>query len=156
MTKDIIALSFEFIEKHILGIILVTVLLFAVTIYKALNNITYHKSRSVLQRVVVVENLANPSDNISQIENQAHEQAQTKSADVKSSQKDAICNGDLETKNAACKQMSTQDSCNTHNCCVWAKKNKILTCLGGDSSGPTYDGGKFDEYYYLNKKFSNN
>lgn len=153
MTKGIIALSFEFIEKHILGIISVVIFLFVVTIYKVLNNITYHKSHPVLQRVVVVENLANPtSDKISQLENQA----QAKSADVKSSQKDAICNGDLETKNAACKQMSTQNSCNTHNCCVWAKKNKTFACLGGDSSGPTYDGGKYDEYYYVNKKFSNN
>ena len=155
MTKGIIALSFEFIEKHVLWIILVVVLLFVVTVYKALNNITYHKSHPVLQRVVVVENLANPTS-VSQIENQAHEQVKNNTTDVKSSQKDAICNGDLETKNAACKQMSTQNSCNTHNCCVWAKKNKTFTCLGGDSSGPTYDGGKFDEFYYLNKKFPNN
>lgn len=135
MKKDIFQLSFDFIKTHLLQIIFIVVLLFGIVAYKAINNIKFHKSHPVLKRVVVIESFKE---------------------NIKSGQKNAICIGNLETKNAACKELSSQKSCNNHNCCVWAKKKKKFSCLGGDSSGPTYDGGKYDEYYYKNKKFENN
>jgi len=84
MTKDIFQLSFEFIKTYLLQIIFIVVLLFGIVAYKAINNIEYHKSHPVLKRVVVIESFKE---------------------NLKSGQKNAICIGNLETKNTACKEL---------------------------------------------------
>ena len=43
MVKDIIPMAFDFIETHILDIILVVLLLFCMAIYIVLNNIKFPK-----------------------------------------------------------------------------------------------------------------
>ena len=60
--RDIIPAAADFIEKHILDIILVVLLLFCILVYIVLNNIKFPKSHPTLQRVVVLENLANKED----------------------------------------------------------------------------------------------
>ena len=59
MATNIISASFDFIQKHILDIILVILLLFCMVIYIVLNNVKFPKSHPVLQKVVVLENLEN-------------------------------------------------------------------------------------------------
>ena len=48
-------------------------------------------------------------------------------------------------------------SCNNVECCVWATNKNGGSCVGGDRSGPSTNPDsnkmKYDEYYYLNKKY---
>jgi hypothetical protein len=127
MVKDIFPASFDFIEEHILDIILVILLLFCLAIYIVLNNIKFPKSHPSLQKVVILENFHNKTN---------------------------ICKGNLMEKNKACESLSTKDSCGV-DCCVWAKKKKSknFSCLGGDEGGSTYDGHDYDAYYYKNKRY---
>ena len=55
MTKGFFAASTDFIDKHILDIILVALIFFIFLVYKVLNNITYTKSHSILEKVVILE-----------------------------------------------------------------------------------------------------
>ena len=152
--RDIIPAAADFIEKHILDIILVVLLLFYILIYIVLNNIKFPKSHPILQRVVVLENLENmnedaekkTSDKISEIESEVEKKAESKN----------ICSGTLLEKDKACASLLNKKNCMSINCCVWAKKNKSKTfsCLGGDAGGPTYDGHGYDAYYYKNKEYS--
>ena len=57
--RDILPAAVDFMEKHILDIILVVLLLFCMVVYIVLNNIKFPKSHPTLQRVVVLENLEN-------------------------------------------------------------------------------------------------
>ena len=151
--RDAIPAAIDFIEEHILDIILVVLLLFVMVIYIVLNNIKFPKSHPKLQRVVVLENLENieedkektTSDKISEIESGVEEKAEKKN----------ICEGSLLDKDKACGSLLDKDSCGSVDCCVWAKKNKSksFSCVGGDMGGPTYDSHKYDEYYYENKRY---
>ena len=153
--RDVIPAAVDFIEEHILDIILVVLLLFVMVIYIVLNNVKFPKSHPTLQRVVVLENLENmnddaekkTSDKISEIETKVEKKANTKN----------ICGGNLLEKDKACGSLLTKDSCGSVDCCVWAKKNKTknFRCVGGDAGGATYDGHNYDEYYYKNKMFGN-
>jgi len=152
--RDVIPAAADFIEEHILDIILVVLLLFIMAIYIVLNNIKFPKSHPTLQRVVVLENLENmddeekkTSDKISEIETKVEKKANSKN----------ICAGNLLAKDKACGSLLTQDSCGSVDCCVWAKKKKTknFRCIGGDAGGATYDGHNYDEYYYKNKMFGN-
>jgi len=164
MVKDIVPASFDFIEKHILDIILVVLLLFGVAIYVVLNNIKFPKSHPKLQRVVVLENLENidpedkDSDHISDIESGVEEKADKKievSQPKTTTQNTNLCSGSLQDKNKYCTTLATKNSCGNINCCVWAKKNEgtDFSCMGGDEGGATYDGHDYDEYYYKIKRF---
>lgn len=164
MVKDIVPAAFDFIEKHILDIILVVLLLFCLVIYIVLNNITFPTSHPKLQRVVVLENLDNidpekkDSDTISEIESGVEKKAQTKIEDSQpetTTQNTNLCSGGLQDKNKACGSMVTKDSCGSADCCIWAKKKKSknFSCIGGDESGATYDGHDYDAYYYKNKRY---
>ena len=80
--RDVIPAAADFIEEHILDIILVVLLLFIMAIYIVLNNIKFPKSHPTLQRVVVLENLENmddeekkTSDKISEIETKVEKKA---------------------------------------------------------------------------------
>ena len=151
--RDIIPAAADFIEKHILDIILVVLLLFCMVVYIVLNNIKFPKSHPVLQRVVVLENLENmeedgekkTSDTISEIETGVEKKAESKN----------ICNGTLLEKDKACASLLEKDNCTSVNCCVWAKKNKTknFSCIGGAEDGPTYNGHDYDAYYYQKKKY---
>ena len=150
--KDMIPAAADFIEQHILDIILVVLLLFCMVIFIVLNDIKFPKSNATLQRIVVLENLENINDKenetsvkISEIETKLEKKANKKN----------ICNGSLSEKNKACALLLKQDSCVSMDCCVWAKKNKTknFRCVGGDAAGSTYDGENYDEYYYQNKRF---
>ena len=151
--RDVIPAAADFIEEHILDIILVVLLLFIMAIYIVLNNIKFPKSHPTLQRVVVLENLENinddaekrTSDKISDIETKVEKKASN------------ICAGNLLDKDKACGSLLTRDSCGSVDCCVWAKKKKTknFRCIGGDAGGATYDGHNYDEYYYKNKMFGN-
>ena len=55
MTKGFLDGSAEFIDKHILDIILVVLVFFVVLVYNVINNITYSKSHPVLEKVVIFE-----------------------------------------------------------------------------------------------------
>ena len=129
MATDLIIASFNFIEEHVVDIILVILVLFLIISYNIMNNISAKKNTPVLQRVVVVENME--------------------------SKRKGICNGGLMDIDNNCKGLVTKGNCNLINCCVWARKDKksAFSCVGGDSGGPTYDGGKYDEYYYKNKRY---
>ena len=151
--RDIIPAAADFIEKHILDIILVILLLFCILVYIVLNKIKFPKSHPILQRVVVLENLENmeedaekkTSDKISEIESGVEKKAESKN----------ICSGSLLEKDKACASLLNKNSCISVNCCVWAKKNKTknFSCLGGAQDGPTYNGHDYDAYYYQNKRY---
>ena len=151
--RDIVPAAADFIEKYILDIILVVLLLFCMVVYIVLNNIKFPKSHPTLQRVVVLENLANKEDDaekntsnrISEIETGVEKKADSKN----------VCSGTLLEKDKACASLLNKDSCSSVNCCVWAKKNKTknFSCLGGAEDGPTYDGHDYDAYYYQNKQY---
>ena len=166
MVKDIVPAAFDFIEKHILDIILVVLLLFGMVVYIVLNNIKFPKSHPKLQRVVVLENLDNidseedpekkDSDTISAIESGVQIKAEEKQeASQPTTQNTNLCSGGLQDKNKACIALTTKDSCGSADCCVWAKKKKSknFSCIGGDEGGATYDGDDYDEYYYKNKRY---
>ncbi len=148
--RDVSPAAVDFIEEHILDIILVVLLLFVMVIYIVLNNVKFPKSHPTLQRVVVLENLENmnndaekkTSDKISEIETGVEKKAN-------------ICNGTLLEKDKACASLLNKDSCTSVNCCVWAKKSKTknFSCLGGAEDGPTYNGHDYDAYYYQNKQY---
>ena len=55
MSKGFFVASVDFIDKHILDIILVALVFFVVLVYNVLNNITYPKSHPVLEKVVILE-----------------------------------------------------------------------------------------------------
>ena len=129
MAKDIFAASFNFIEEHVVDIVLVVLVLFLIVTYNVMNNITFSKAQPVLQRVVVMENLENKG----------------------------VCHGGLQERNKACQQLETKESCNalpSGNCCVWARKknNDTFSCVGGDME-PTYNAHKYDEWYFKNKLY---
>lgn len=164
MAKDILPMAFDFIEQHILDIILVVLLLFGMVIYIVLNNIKFPKSHPKLQRVVVLENLDNidpekkDSDTISVIETGVEKIAEKKVEDSQpktTTQNLNLCSGGLQDKNKACIALTTKDSCGSADCCIWAKKKKSknFSCIGGDEGGATYDGHDYDAYYYKNKRF---
>ena len=164
MVKDIVPMAFDFIEKHILDIILVVLLLFCMVIYIVLNNIKFPKSHPKLQRVVVLENLDNidpekkDSDTISEIESEVEKKAEKKvevSQPKTTKQNINLCSGGLQDKNKACIALATKDSCGSADCCIWAKKKKSknFSCIGGDEGGATYDGHDYDAHYYKNKRF---
>jgi len=167
MAKDIVPAAFDFIEKHILDIILVVLLLFGMVVYIVLNKIKFPKSHPKLQRVVVLENLDNinseedpeEKDNatISEIESGVQKKADEKQANSQpttTAQNTNLCSGKLPDKNKACAGLATKKSCGSVNCCVWAKKDGSFSCIGGDEGGPTYDSHDYDEYYYQNKRFA--
>ena len=151
--RDIVPAAADFIEKHILDIIIVVLLLFCILVYIVLNNIKFPKSHPTLQRVVVLENLENmkedaekkTSDKISEIESKVEKKAESKN----------ICSGTLLEKDKACASLLNKNSCVSVNCCVWAKKHKTknFSCLGGAKDGPTYNGHDYDAYYYQNKRY---
>ena len=164
MVKDIVPMAFDFIEQHILDIILVVLLLFCMVIYIVLNNIKFPKSHPKLQREVVLENLDNidpekkDSDTISEIESEVEKKAEKKvevSQPKTTTQNLNLCSGGLQDKNKACIALTTKDSCGSADCCIWAKKKKSknFSCIGGDEGGATYDGHDYDAYYYKNKRF---
>jgi len=168
MVKDIVQMSFDFIEQHILDIILVVLLLFCMVIYIVLNNIKFPKSHPKLQRVVVLENLDNidsvedpekkDSATISEIESGVQKKAEEKqeaSQPTTTTQNTNLCSGGLQDKNKACIALATKDSCGSADCCIWAKKKKSknFSCIGGDEGGATYDGYDYDAYYYQNKRY---
>ena len=164
MVKDIVPMAFDFIEQHILDIILVVLLLFCMVIYIVLNNIKFPKSHPKLQRVVVLENLDNidpekkDSDTISEIESEVENKAEKQievSQPKTTTQNLNLCSGGLQDKNKACIALTTKDSCGSADCCIWAKKKKSknFSCIGGDEGGATYDGHDYDAYYYKNKRF---
>ena len=164
MVKDIVPMAFDFIEQHILDIILVVLLLFCMVIYIVLNNIKFPKSHPKLQRVVVLENLDNidpekkDSDAISEIESKVEKKAEKKvevSQPKTTTQNLNLCSGGLQDKNKACIALTTKDSCGSADCCIWAKKKKSknFSCIGGDEGGATYDGHDYDAHYYKNKRF---
>jgi hypothetical protein len=49
-------------------------------------------------------------------------------------------------------------SCNVAKCCVWVKNKNGEECVEGDESGPLFktdeSNMKYDEYYYLNKRYN--
>ena len=55
MYKGFFAASVDFIDKHILDIILVALIFFVIFIYTVLNHITYPKHHPVLEKVVILE-----------------------------------------------------------------------------------------------------
>jgi hypothetical protein len=55
MTQDLFISAFNFIENHILDVILVILILFSVMIYNVVNNVKFTTPRPELTRVVVVE-----------------------------------------------------------------------------------------------------
>jgi hypothetical protein len=87
MVKDIVPMAFDFIEQHILDIILVVLLLFGMVVYIVLNNITFPKSHPKLQRMIVLENSDNvdpetkDSNAISDIEDHVNNMAEKKMED---------------------------------------------------------------------------
>jgi len=170
MVKDIVPAAFDFIEKHILDIILVVLLLCGMVIYIVLNNIKFPKSHPKLQRVVVLENLANKkdpentdpentdNDTISEIESGVQKKAEEKqeASQPKTTTKNLnLCSGGLQDKNKACATLATKTSCGNADCCCWVKNasNQTFSCVGGDEGGATYDGHDYDAYYYKNKRF---
>tara|TARA_B100000900_G_scaffold76182_1_gene60957 strand:- start:162 stop:593 length:432 start_codon:yes stop_codon:yes gene_type:complete len=48
-------------------------------------------------------------------------------------------------------------ACNVAKCCVWVKNKDTEECVEGDEDGPMIkednQNNKYDEYYYLNKKY---
>ncbi|RZD41851.1 MAG: hypothetical protein CXT73_04215 [Methanobacteriota archaeon] len=79
---------------------------------------------------------------------------------MKSSQKKVtknICNGKEIPKACAKIGKSGLKACNTLECCVWTKSKSGNFCVEGDKDGPElnqdHKGKKFEEYYYLNKKY---
>jgi ABC-type Na+ efflux pump permease subunit len=84
--RDVIPAAVDFIEEHILDIILVVLLLFVMVIYIVLNNVKFPKSHPTLERVVVLENLENmdddaekkTSDKISEIETKIEKKSKYK------------------------------------------------------------------------------
>jgi len=147
-------MAFDFIETHILDIILVVLLLFCMAIYIVLNNIKFPKSHPKLQRVVVLENFTDegaeeeeeedseeqePEENtnddsgeqdsnaISDIEDHVNNMAEKKMEDDQpktTSKNTNLCSGGLQDKNKACIALATKDSCGSADCCIWAKKKK--------------------------------
>ena len=153
MAKDIIAASFDFVGEHILDIILVVLLLFCLIIYIVSNNVKFIKSHPKLQRVVVVENLENKtSDKISEIESGVEAKAKAQTAKTSNSKMN-VCIGSIQDKDKACAEIGTKKTCGSMNCCVWARKNKTFSCVGGDAGGVTYDDHDYDAYYYQNKRY---
>lgn len=67
MAQDLFISAFNFIENHILDVILVILILFSVMIYNVVNNVKFTTPRPELQRVVVVETFSPSPSKISQI-----------------------------------------------------------------------------------------
>jgi len=67
MAQDLFISTFNFIENHILDVILVILILFSVMIYNVVNNVKFTTPRPELQRVVVVETFSPSTSNIYKI-----------------------------------------------------------------------------------------
>jgi len=70
---------------------------------------------------------------------------------------DALCKNDNLDEVCSNLGKGKQSGCNVVKCCVWAKNKNTEECIQGDESGPMFkqdkDTMKYDEYYYLNKKY---
>lgn len=70
---------------------------------------------------------------------------------------DALCKNDNLHEVCSNLGKGKQSGCNVVKCCVWAKNKNTEECIQGDESGPMFkqdkDTMKYDEYYYLNKKY---
>lgn len=57
-----------------------------------------------------------------------------------------------------CPKKKGKKSCTFNDCCVWAKSKNGNSCVQGDKDGPETDndskGSKWDEYWYLKKRYN--
>ena len=67
MTQDLFISAFNFIENHILDVILVILILFSVMIYNVVNKVKFTTPRPQLQRVVVVETFSPITSKLSKL-----------------------------------------------------------------------------------------
>jgi biopolymer transport protein ExbD len=67
MTQDLFISTFNFIENHILDVILVILILFSVMIYNVVNKVKFTTPRPQLQRVVVVETFSPITSKLSKL-----------------------------------------------------------------------------------------
>jgi hypothetical protein len=68
MTQDLFISAFNFIENHILDVILVILILFSIMIYNVVNKVKFTTPRPQLQRVVVVETFSPITSKLSKLE----------------------------------------------------------------------------------------
>jgi len=140
--------TIKFLSKNILEIIFFVILLSTFIIFIIINNITFKKPKTKVNKVIIVEKLTNPPP----------EQNLRKNAST------GLRN------NKICKKLDTKEGCTSLGTCVWVtgteKSSKISRCIAANDvikgMVPGSDGpidkcfknkeGKFlpwEEFYYL-------
>jgi len=121
----------------IVGVVLITVLLLTLSMYgmtfEDMNDVFKNDDTKTTHTVeIIYEGMAN--------------------------QFDQLCDGSENLENV-CSDLGSgkKAGCNVAKCCVWAKNKNTKECVEGDKDGPMFkedkNGMKYDEYYYLNKKY---
>ena len=64
---------------------------------------------------------------------------------------------DKSNKSKVCNALTSRGlkKCSKYHCCAWVKYKKGAKCVAGNESGPIINSAdnKFDEYYYMGKKY---
>jgi hypothetical protein len=147
--SSIVTSSGRFIMKNILWILIVVVLLIALTVYIAANNITFEKQKSTLEKVIVIEK--NTPRDLSNVSSDAQAASSTPEICKKFDNKSAC------TSLGSCVWATAKDGANQINKCVVAATLGMGSTHARGSDGPTdlcycSDKGKliqWDKYYYL-------
>jgi len=136
MGADFIASSFDFIANNILNIIIVALGILLMVSYIAIHDVKFPKSNPKLKKVVVVETMENKPTF-----NQMLRKGFCSSTLGDSMQREKHCG------------VFKEEQCSLVDCCVWARQkgSKKFKCVAGGKAGPTYNGMKTEEYYYLGK-----
>jgi len=151
--QDFIGSSIEFIMKHFLDIILVSLGLIVGLIIITLNDIELFpiiEKTKITEKVFIYESF----DNL-------EETNREKPESILKPSHESICDntlGESHKTEILCSKMS-KSKCSYLPCCVLASFDGKEECVSGNASGPTYhndDKGNIrnvDYYYYQNKKF---
>ena len=151
--------SFNFIEEHILEIILVSICFFLLVSYLILNNVEFPSDKAHVERVVIMETLASKDEALKQVQSKEKFKEELKKgfcSKTKANLTPQQLEKEMTKENNKCKALGSKGVCTNSLCCVWAKSKKGKgICLGGDKGGPTKNppNMKIDEYYYLENKY---
>lgn len=160
--KDFIMNSLDFIGENLANILLISIIFFLIASYMIIHNVEFPKTNGEVTKVVVMETMvpasSAASSSIKKLEGQAaFNKILQKGLCNTDSLDPGDANGIIKELDNRCRKLESKGTCSNATCCVWAtsKKGKGL-CLGGSApAGPTKipKNFKFDEYYYLGKKY---
>lgn len=148
-SNDIILLTAEFIKKHLVMILFVTIIMFLFRVYISANGITFKKHKTKVAKVIMIEKMQNGIPTLDEFNHNVREQLSTKESC------DKLKNKERCAALGSCVWANVKDSGSTIEKCVLAEKvgeNKTKGSRGPLDMCFCSKKGKlipWDKYYYM-------